>query len=166
MLPISFELPQASPTPVANLVSFEVASAVNSDRHEGENDARSALNERRGDSASNTAVVTPTARSVSSAISQGLNAALQDPINVASAGLSVGILWWISRAGGLIASVILIGAPAWRHVDLLPVLGSMGEDDADEDLKSGDLPPSELDANGHDEADEAALMSMFERRAG
>jgi hypothetical protein len=36
--------------------------------------------------------------------------------------LSVGAVWWAARAGGLLASM-LASAPAWRHVDPLPVLG-------------------------------------------
>jgi VCBS repeat-containing protein len=44
--------------------------------------------------------------------------------------LSVGAVWWAARAGGLIASM-LASAPAWRHVDPLPVLG---RDDAEPEI--------------------------------
>jgi hypothetical protein len=40
----------------------------------------------------------------------------------------VGAVWWAARAGGLIAS-LLASAPAWRHLDPLPVLGRPEEDD-------------------------------------
>jgi hypothetical protein len=36
--------------------------------------------------------------------------------------VSVGAVWWAARAGGLLASM-LASAPAWRHIDPLPVLG-------------------------------------------
>jgi hypothetical protein len=35
---------------------------------------------------------------------------------------SVGFVWWALRASGLLAS-LLAAAPAWRHLDPLPVLG-------------------------------------------
>ena len=36
--------------------------------------------------------------------------------------LSVGAVWWATRAAGLLASA-LSSLPAWRHFDPLPVLG-------------------------------------------
>ena len=54
-----------------------------------------------------------------------------------SSGLSVGYLLWLIRGGTLMGSV-LSSLPAWRLVDPLPVLGSLGEglDDDDESLES------------------------------
>jgi len=50
-----------------------------------------------------------------------------------SSGLSVGYLLWLVRGGTLMGSV-LSSLPAWRLVDPLPVLGSLGEDiDADDE---------------------------------
>jgi hypothetical protein len=43
-------------------------------------------------------------------------------IRVTGMALSVGAVWWAARAGGLLAS-LLASAPAWRHLDALPVLG-------------------------------------------
>jgi hypothetical protein len=43
-------------------------------------------------------------------------------IRVTGMALSVGAVWWAARAGGLLAS-LLASAPAWRHLDPLPVLG-------------------------------------------
>jgi hypothetical protein len=43
-------------------------------------------------------------------------------IRVTGMALSVGAVWWAARAGGLLAS-LLVSAPAWRHLDPLPVLG-------------------------------------------
>jgi hypothetical protein len=59
-------------------------------------------------------------------------AAVQDPVRVASATLTAGFVWWLTRSGGLLTS-ILMGIPAWRHVDLLPVLAPRRDDDEDED---------------------------------
>ncbi len=68
---------------------------------------------------------------------QALMAALQDPVRVASATLTAGFVWWLTRSGGLLTS-ILMGIPAWRHVDLLPVLAPARDDDEeDDDAASG-----------------------------
>jgi hypothetical protein len=62
---------------------------------------------------------------------------------VVSTGLSVGYVLWLLRGGALIAS-LLSSLPAWRLVDPLPVLGSMGgragdeDDDSLEDLVAND----------------------------
>jgi hypothetical protein len=55
---------------------------------------------------------------------------LQDPVRVGSVALTAGFVWWLTRGGGLLTS-LLMGAPAWRHVDLLPVLARDAEDDDD-----------------------------------
>jgi hypothetical protein len=66
---------------------------------------------------------------------------------VVSTGLSVGYVLWLLRGGALIAS-LLSSLPAWRLVDPLPVLGSMGgragdeDDDSLEDLVANNDPPS------------------------
>ncbi len=62
-----------------------------------------------------------------------LLAALQDPVRVASATLTAGFVWWLTRSGGLLTS-ILMGIPAWRHVDLLPVLAPARDDEDDDGL--------------------------------
>lgn len=53
-----------------------------------------------------------------------------DSIRMTSLALSVGAIWWATRATGLIAS-LLSSLPAWRNFDPLPVLGR-DEDDEDE----------------------------------
>jgi hypothetical protein len=60
-------------------------------------------------------------------------------IRMSGLALSVGAVWWAARAAGLIASLVA-SAPAWRHVDPLPVLGRDDEegeqfDSADEEDK-------------------------------
>ena len=57
---------------------------------------------------------------------------LTDPVRVTGITLTAGILWTLTRSGGLLTS-ILMGVPAWRHVDLLPVLANQLEDDEPED---------------------------------
>ena len=65
---------------------------------------------------------------------------------VVSTGLSVGYVLWLLRGGALIAS-LLSSLPAWRLVDPLPVLGSMGgragdeDDDSLEDLVADERDP-------------------------
>ena len=54
-----------------------------------------------------------------------------------TSGLSVGYLIWLIRGGTLMGSV-LSSMPAWRLVDPLPILSSMGDDlgDSDDSLES------------------------------
>lgn len=47
-------------------------------------------------------------------------------VELSGAALSVGVVWWATRAGGLVAS-LLMAAPAWRSFDPLPVLGPQDE---------------------------------------
>jgi CSLREA domain-containing protein len=51
-------------------------------------------------------------------------------VELTGVALSVGAVWWASRAGGLVAS-LLMAAPAWRTFDPLPVLGPEDENDRD-----------------------------------
>ena len=77
-----------------------------------------------------------------------LEARVAGSVFVVSTGLSVGYVVWLLRGGALIAS-LLSSLPAWRLVDPLPVLGSMGgragdeDDDSLEDLVAENGPPSE-----------------------
>ena len=77
-----------------------------------------------------------------------LEARVAGSVFVVSTGLSVGYVLWLLRGGALIAS-LLSSLPAWRLVDPLPVLGSMGgragdeDDDSLEDLVAENGPPSE-----------------------
>jgi hypothetical protein len=76
-----------------------------------------------------------------------LEARVAGSVFVVSTGLSVGYVLWLLRGGALIAS-LLSSLPAWRLVDPLPVLGSMGgragdeDDDSLEDLVADNGPPS------------------------
>ncbi len=53
---------------------------------------------------------------------------MQDPVRIASATFTAGFIWWLTRSGGLLTTM-LMGVPAWRHVDLLPVLARTTDDD-------------------------------------
>jgi hypothetical protein len=71
---------------------------------------------------------------------------LTDPVRVSSITLTAGVLWTLTRSGGLLTT-ILMGVPAWRHVDLLPVLANQAEDDETQDQEDGDgCPPENGDA--------------------
>jgi hypothetical protein len=77
---------------------------------------------------------------------------LLEQVQVGGMALSVGVVWWASRISGLLGS-LLASAPAWRHIDPLPVVGR----DEDEDKKWYD--PNARDAD----ADELAIDDVFER---
>ncbi|WP_374246844.1 tandem-95 repeat protein, partial [Zoogloea sp.] len=51
-------------------------------------------------------------------------------VELSGVALSVGAVWWATRAGGLVAS-LLMAAPAWRSLDPLPVLGPQDEEEDD-----------------------------------
>ncbi|MGH1361813.1 MAG: cadherin-like domain-containing protein [Burkholderiaceae bacterium] len=53
---------------------------------------------------------------------------LLDPIRLAGTVMSIGAVWWLTRSGGLIAT-ILMGIPTWRHLDLLPIVSRQIDDD-------------------------------------
>ena len=50
-------------------------------------------------------------------------------VELSGVALSVGVVWWATRAGGLVAS-LLMAAPAWRSFDPLPVLGPQDENES------------------------------------
>jgi hypothetical protein len=52
--------------------------------------------------------------------------------------LTVGVVWWALRLGGLLASA-MVSIPAWRQIDLLPILDDQrdGDWDADDDRDDG-----------------------------
>jgi hypothetical protein len=75
--------------------------------------------------------------------------ALQDPVHVASVTLTAGFVWWLTRSGGLLTS-ILMGIPAWRHVDLLPVLAPARDEEDEEDDQATDSQQDESEASRHD----------------
>ena len=91
-----------------------------------------------------------------------LQAALSDPLSVTGLGVTAGFVWWLTRAGGLLTTV-LMGVPAWRHVDLLPVLAR--GDDEDEDEEDAEDADTTFKDSEIDEADDLAVADLFNHRA-
>lgn len=86
-----------------------------------------------------------------------LSAALKNPLSAASVSFTAGLVWWLTRAGGLLTTMLL-GVPAWRHVDLLPVLmGGADEDGDGDDENASDDTDSELE--------DGTMAELFEQRA-
>ncbi len=67
---------------------------------------------------------------------------ITDPVRIAGTLMSVGAVWWLTRSGGLIATMMM-GIPTWRHLDLLPIVSSYFDNESDERDSTG---PSAEDA--------------------
>jgi len=76
---------------------------------------------------------------------------LIDSVKMGGLALSVGVVWWASRISGLLGS-LLASAPAWRHIDPLPVVGRDDDDEAEW------LEPDDRDAD----ANELAVSLVLE----
>ncbi len=68
---------------------------------------------------------------------------LLDSVKFGGMALSVGVVWWASRVSGLLGSLIA-SAPAWRHIDPLPVVGR------DEDEEEQWYEPDNRDADANE----------------
>ena len=97
-----------------------------------------------------------------------LSEIVQDPVRMGSVAFSAGFIWWLTRSGGLLMTM-LMGIPAWRHIDLLPVLARTVDDhDDDEGASGGEAdsagatgdPDSELRS---DLAADRAVDGLFDR---
>ncbi len=91
-----------------------------------------------------------------------LLAMLQDPVQVSSVTFAAGFVWWLTRGGGLLTT-LLLGIPAWRHVDLLPVLARSVDDEDDEGDEAARAKPDETRP---DDLDDAAVAALFDRSRG
>jgi hypothetical protein len=78
---------------------------------------------------------------------------LLDQIQLGGLALSVGVVWWASRVSGLLGS-LLASAPAWRHIDPLPVLGRDEDEEKDKQWYEGE----DLERD----ADELAMSLMLD----
>jgi hypothetical protein len=85
---------------------------------------------------------------------------LQDPVRVASTTLTAGFVWWLTRSGGLLTS-ILMGVPAWRHVDLLPVLAPARDDDDDDGDDDDGLGADSSDRDAKDTQRDSLIDDLF-----
>ena len=74
-----------------------------------------------------------------------------------SSGLSVGYILWLLRGGTLLASV-MASLPAWRAIDPLPVLGTLGGDD-DSDTETLESMVEESDDKPADDQNDADAKS-------
>jgi hypothetical protein len=75
---------------------------------------------------------------------------IMESVEMGGLALSVGVVWWASRVGGLIGS-LLASMPAWRHLDPLPIVGR----DEDEEQWEG---PEDVDAD----TDELAVSMVLD----
>ncbi|MFT3857959.1 MAG: cadherin repeat domain-containing protein [Aquabacterium sp.] len=87
------------------------------------------------------------------AAGNGLIGHLPAATRVSGLALSFGTIWWATRAGGLLGSM-MISAPAWRSLDPLPVLFNRDEDHG-ERTGTDDDP-------GDDPNEEALAEQMFD----
>jgi hypothetical protein len=91
----------------------------------------------------------PPAASHDQGMTDAILRVVTDPVKVSSVAFTAGFVWWLTRGGGLLATM-LMGIPAWRHIDLAPVLARRldEEDEADDefDLLPMATEPSRLDA--------------------
>ncbi|WP_292443472.1 hypothetical protein [Methylibium sp.] len=78
---------------------------------------------------------------------------------------TAGFVWWLTRSGGLITTM-LMGVPAWRHVDLLPVLARSNDEAEDDDDRGDD---SDDDSGGNFDTsstptdhEDSAVAELFE----
>jgi hypothetical protein len=82
---------------------------------------------------------------------------LLDSVKFGGMALSVGIVWWATRISAMLGSLIA-SAPAWRHIDPLPVVG-----DSDNGKEEGKW----LEPDGRDvDADELAVSLVLEGHVG
>jgi hypothetical protein len=81
-----------------------------------------------------------------------------DSVKISGLALSVGAVWWALRATGLVAS-LLASAPAWRHIDPLPVLGRGDDDEQEADVEWGEAEDAD------EKRDEQAASWVLEDKA-
>ena len=78
-----------------------------------------------------------------------------DSIRMTSLALSVGAIWWATRAAGLITS-LLSSLPAWRNFDPLPVLQRNEDEEVEEDVWA------RAEEDSEEAAEEEAVTQTFE----
>jgi hypothetical protein len=90
---------------------------------------------------------------------------LQDPVRLSGASLTAGFVWWLTRSGGLLTS-ILMGVPAWRHLDLLPIVARRRDDNDDDDDGSDDdnAPDTRQSSDKTEDFDDSAMLDLFEAK--
>jgi len=74
--------------------------------------------------------------------------------------LSAGGVWWLTHGGGLV-TMMLMGVPAWRHMDLLPIVSRFDDDDIGDDLLDDEVGEAADDDDPDDDGlsgDDAAAL--------
>jgi hypothetical protein len=69
---------------------------------------------------------------------------LMESAEMGGLALSVGVVWWASRVGGLVGS-LLASMPAWRHLDPLPILGRDKDEDGEDERDQADAVEADAD---------------------
>ncbi len=77
-----------------------------------------------------------------------------DATAMSGVALTAGFVWWLTRGGGLLM-MVMMGIPAWRHVDLLPIVGRDQDELDDED----DLVGRGGDDGGDSDGDRDPLLA-------
>jgi hypothetical protein len=90
---------------------------------------------------------------------------VQDPVRMASVTFTAGFVWWLTRSGGLLTTMLL-GVPAWRHVDLLPVLARPVDDDDDDKDNDADGDGDDSNRPTRLDVEDSALVELFGAQAG
>ena len=93
---------------------------------------------------------------------------ITQPRRVAGVSLTAGFVWWLTRGGGMLATV-LMSVPAWRHMDLLPVMARSDEDEDDEPPRRPDdadedaaVTAGDAAARAQAQADEDLVGALFD----
>jgi hypothetical protein len=81
------------------------------------------------------------------------------PSRAVAATFTAGFIWWMTRSGGML-TMMLMGVPAWRHIDLLPVLARDLDDD-DEEQRAKGLPRKRVDTAFDHLQDEGRVAALF-----
>jgi hypothetical protein len=85
-----------------------------------------------------------------------------EAIRTAGTVVTAGLVWWLTRSGGLLTSM-LMGVPAWRHIDLLPVLS--GPYESDEDALDEHSPQPDATTDSAECERDEQLADLFDREA-
>jgi hypothetical protein len=81
------------------------------------------------------------------------------PSSAVAATFTAGFIWWMTRSGGML-TMMLMGIPAWRHIDLLPVLARDLDDDEEEQRAKG-APRKRVDTAFDHLQDEGRVGALF-----
>lgn len=83
------------------------------------------------------------------------------PDRLVGVSLTAGFVWWLTRGGGMLATV-LMAVPAWRHMDLLPVV-ARSEDEDDEDDERDLATTTAVDGGGSEaNPEDDAVDALFD----